>query len=233
MAAQLEGRVQDIHDKLRGQLAGRGASGIHSLQRAFQVADPEGSGSLPGDDATEVLSYAGLFLSKHEAWDLLHFYGDGESIAYPVRTPHRATPPHCCTGVRHGLRLTAARQRFLRDLVPPMNDRRVQIVTKAFEALDTERTGAVEVAHLAARFNGSRHPQVRTGELHEEDALEQFLRVLDDRAGGSCTAVTQVCLGRWARGAAGIVMMARARVGRFRRVLRGGGRNDQLGRPVR
>ena len=64
---------------------------------------------------------------------------------------------------------------------PPMGSARVHITRAAFAALkDDAKVGvktAVKPAHLADRFDASRHPAVHAGRMDEEEAAMGFLCV--------------------------------------------------------
>eukprot|EP01013_Petalomonas_cantuscygni_P032657 TRINITY_DN59287_c0_g1_i1.p1 TRINITY_DN59287_c0_g1~~TRINITY_DN59287_c0_g1_i1.p1 ORF type:complete len:382 (-),score=70.20 TRINITY_DN59287_c0_g1_i1:152-1297(-) len=64
---------------------------------------------------------------------------------------------------------------FIMLIRPSMNDRRLVLVRKAFDILDTDRSGVASVSELAAKFDVSRHPQVVSGFKTREQALREFM----------------------------------------------------------
>ena len=63
-----------------------------------------------------------------------------------------------------------------------MNARRTQMVLMAFQLLDTDESGVIEISDLLGMFDGSKHPDVISGKRAFEDVLREFLDTFD--AGG-------------------------------------------------
>lgn len=56
-----------------------------------------------------------------------------------------------------------------------LNDRRKAIVQLAFEVLDADRSGAIDIRDLIGRYNASAHPDYRAGKRTEQEILQDFL----------------------------------------------------------
>ena len=63
-----------------------------------------------------------------------------------------------------------------------LNARRTQMVLMAFQLLDTDESGVIEISDLLGMFDGSKHPDVISGKRAFEDVLREFLDTFD--AGG-------------------------------------------------
>lgn len=56
-----------------------------------------------------------------------------------------------------------------------MNQSRRNLVKKAFDKLDKNRNGIVEVDDLKGVYNAKFHPDVKLGKKTEEEVLAEFL----------------------------------------------------------
>lgn len=142
--------INVILGRLREQMNLRGAKGIRGLAIAFRNADFNGNKSLDRSDFEEVLSNCGLFLKSPEITTLFRYFdvnGDG-NLGY---------------------------EEFLKGMAPPLNDRRLRLVRRAFDLLDVDGSGELTVADLAEKFAVADHPDVRRGKARPEDVLEEFL----------------------------------------------------------
>ena len=60
-----------------------------------------------------------------------------------------------------------------------LNARRTQMVLMAFQLLDTDESGVIEISDLLGLFDGSKHPDVLSGKRAFEDVLREFLDTFD------------------------------------------------------
>ncbi|KAK7003481.1 calcyphosin-like protein [Biomphalaria glabrata] len=70
---------------------------------------------------------------------------------------------------------------FMDLLTPPMSDVRVRVINEAFEKLDVNGDGVIQVEDLQVVYaaNARRHPKFISGEWTEEQTLRHFLDSLD------------------------------------------------------
>lgn len=68
---------------------------------------------------------------------------------------------------------------FLLGVRGVLNDRRKQLVLLAFNILDADKSGAVELNDIQAKYDASKHPDVKTGKRTPEDVLAEFLDTFD------------------------------------------------------
>mmetsp|Transcript_12079 Transcript_12079/g.19501 ORF Transcript_12079/g.19501 Transcript_12079/m.19501 type:complete len:351 (-) Transcript_12079:338-1390(-) len=139
-----------IIDKLKVELAKRGAEGIAGLGRNFRINDKDKSRSLDFNEFSRVLSDCKLGLSADEAKALFaHFdHSKDKSVSY---------------------------DEFLRALRGEMNLRRKALVLKAFRVLDSDKSGVLDLNDLKGIFDAKSHPKVKSGEITEEKALDEWL----------------------------------------------------------
>ena len=64
---------------------------------------------------------------------------------------------------------------FLRTVVGIMNEARQALVQKAFQKLDKNGNGIVELEDLKNVYNAKHHPDVKLGKKTEEEVLIEFL----------------------------------------------------------
>ena len=137
--------------KLRTTIStGRGIRGYISLKRQFKVLDAENRGWL---DLNEWLqAFDDLKIANVHSGDLKMLFGIYDlsklcQINYQV---------------------------FLWDLYEPLNQIRSQCVRQAFEDLDNNASGKLEMNEIKGRFNPARHPEVLKGVKTVEEARFEF-----------------------------------------------------------
>ena len=64
---------------------------------------------------------------------------------------------------------------FLRTVVGEMNPQRQQLVQRAFQKLDRNGNGIVELDDLKNLYNAKHHPDVKLGRKTEDEVLIEFL----------------------------------------------------------
>lgn len=68
---------------------------------------------------------------------------------------------------------------FLRIIRGDLTDYRRQLVERAFQKLDRDGSGIVEVNDLIGVYNAKKHPAVMEGRKTEEQVLEEFLSTFE------------------------------------------------------
>ena len=64
---------------------------------------------------------------------------------------------------------------FLRMVIGEMNQPRKNLVKRAFDKIDKNRNGIVELDDLKGVYNAKNHPDVKLGKKTEEEVLSEFL----------------------------------------------------------
>ena len=122
--------------------------------------DANGNKALDVSEFEQALGAFGLFPKKVELQALMKYYDlnkDG-SISY---------------------------EEFLTGLTDEMNDRRKNMVMKAFAALDTDRSGVITVADIQNIYDVSSNPDFLESRLSKEQILENFLNQFDGARGNN------------------------------------------------
>jgi len=60
-----------------------------------------------------------------------------------------------------------------------MNDFRIALVDLAFDILDKNDNGTIELADIEDVYNAKQHPDVKAGRKKEEDVLLEFLETFE------------------------------------------------------
>ena len=68
---------------------------------------------------------------------------------------------------------------FIFGIRGQLNDRRRQLVLLAFEILDSDHSGVVELNDISAKYNADKHPDVISGKRSRDDVLREFLDTFD------------------------------------------------------
>jgi Ca2+-binding EF-hand superfamily protein len=138
---------------LKTALSARGVRGLINLKRQFKLADTDGSNSLDYVEflkAFNDLKIANVAESEVKMlFDLFDSDNDGQ-IQY---------------------------LKFLDHLVGKLNPVRSRLVTEAFQSLDANQNGLIELDELKAKFDPSRHPEVRANLKTVEEARFEFFNL--------------------------------------------------------
>jgi Ca2+-binding EF-hand superfamily protein len=137
-------------DKFKNKLKSRGTRGIMSIRRCFMICDDDGSKSLNFYELDKICNDYRIGLTKTETQFLFKYFdlnGNG-SIDY---------------------------EEFLHGVVGEMNTFRKGMCKRAFEKLDRDKSGVLEVSDIRGVYNGSKHPDVLSGKKTEDEILAEFL----------------------------------------------------------
>jgi len=73
---------------------------------------------------------------------------------------------------------------------PPMNSLRKSLINQAFDKLDKNGNGILELDDIMNIYDASKHPEVRSGRKTKETVLQEFLETFETkynlRYGGQC-----------------------------------------------
>jgi len=68
---------------------------------------------------------------------------------------------------------------FLRTIRGPMNGNRKKIVKQAFDKIDKDNNGYVDINDIRGTYDASKHPDVLQGKKTEEQILQEFLETFE------------------------------------------------------
>ena len=141
--------------KIKRAAMQRGNNGIREFTQDFRRMDKNGNSTLSAVELKEGLLGWGVTLTDKEVqYIMVAFDKDGDK------------------------QLSLAE--FLGGLRLAMNPRRKNIVRKAFQALDVDGSGQVDINELRARYSTATHPAVLSGEKSEAQVARDFLENFDD-----------------------------------------------------
>lgn len=140
----------ELIERVRQRIKERGARGILNLGKSFKIMDDDNSGALDSNEFAKALKSYRISsdpLEIEAIFDKFDPDNNGE-INY---------------------------DEFLREIMGPMNKRRVALAKKAFAAIDSDRSGVLDLNDIRGRYNAKKHPDVLSGKQTEEDILYEFL----------------------------------------------------------
>jgi len=120
------------------------------LKRIFKIMDDDGSGYLDKQEFNKALKDYRVTVTPEEGnrlYSIFDLNRDG-NISY---------------------------DEFLRGVVGEMNQFRKNLVKKAFDKLDANKNGVVEIDDIKGVYNAKNHPDVKLGKKTEEEVLSEFL----------------------------------------------------------
>lgn len=157
--------VRELNLKFKLAVQQKGGVGIRSLRRIFNQMDFNGNKKLDASEFEQALAAFGIFPKKVELQALVKFYDvdqDG-NISY---------------------------DEFLSGLRDELSERRVNMVRKAFQMLDTDQSGKVTVSDIAGIYDVSMNAEFLEGKKTKEEILAQFLNNFDGARGNNDGIVT-------------------------------------------
>lgn len=145
---------EELIQVVRDKLASRGARGIAALGRTFRIWDHNKSGFLDYKEAGQAVKDMRMGLDHNECMRLAKAFdrdGDG-TISY---------------------------NEFLWGVRGEMNDFRKKLCMRAFDVLDVEKNGIIDINDIRHSYNAKQHPDVVAGKKTEDDVLFDFLETFD------------------------------------------------------
>jgi len=145
---------EDLLQRLRDKLKTRGARGIIGLAKQFRIMDDNHSLSLDKFEFSKAMSDYMLGFSEGETQSLFtHFDFD-----------------------RSGL---IEYDEFLRAIRGPMSAARKAIVMRAFNKMDKDGSGMIDIDDIRGVYTADKHPDVQAGKKTEQQVLSEFLETFE------------------------------------------------------
>ena len=146
--------MEEMINRLRSKLASRGARGIIGLGRAFNIMDDNRSRSLDLYEFTKAMKDYMLGFSDTEIRSLYNYfdYDRCGSIGYDD---------------------------FLRTIRGVMNAGRKKLVQQAFNKMDRDGNGWLDINDIKGVYTAKTHPDVLAGRKSEEQVLMDFLETFE------------------------------------------------------
>eukprot|EP00656_Telonema_subtile_P042078 TRINITY_DN4750_c0_g1_i1.p1 TRINITY_DN4750_c0_g1~~TRINITY_DN4750_c0_g1_i1.p1 ORF type:complete len:1197 (+),score=405.96 TRINITY_DN4750_c0_g1_i1:120-3710(+) len=160
--------VDQVVDRIRSDLPGKGAHAFRSLVVALDKTDWNKSKAVDKEQLRSALHTVGVTLTPQDLDALFNEFSMGGQLPYET---------------------------FLGALRGGISSRARLIVDRAFENLDLNGTGRIEMSHIRRSFQAGEHPSVRQGRQTAQQATEQFLYVINHVTGSSSRGA--VTLEQW------------------------------------
>ena len=150
----------ELVNKVKSQLHAKGLDNITFIFDYFQSFDVDNSGQLDKIEFENFLRKVGMFLTTQELTVVFkHFDLNGDKqIHY---------------------------REFVEALRREMNEKRIAVVKYAWQMLDSDHTGRLDLQDVVSRYYASKHPRVKLREKKEENVLNEIEQGLEYRAEGS------------------------------------------------
>jgi len=149
-----EGSGDPVINKLRTQLAAKGAKGQVGIHKWFKSMDEDGNNLLSKAEFKRAMKLLRMDLSEEQCnafFTTLDVLSEG-SINFPA---------------------------FARKVTGKLNARRKRLVNMAFGVLDKDGSGQIDLEDIAVAYDVSMHPEFVTGKRTKEDILREFLDAFD------------------------------------------------------
>ena len=141
-------------ERFRNKLRTRGGRGFVGLRRQFKIMDDNNSGSLDQYEFKKAIK------------------------DFQVDVPDQDID-HLFKAFDHNGNGDIEFDEFIRIVVGPMNQFRTQLVVKAFNFIDANGDGTLDIDDIKGKYDASKHPDVRSGKLSEDEVLTEFLETFE------------------------------------------------------
>jgi len=141
-------------DVLRESLKTHGARGIAGLARKFRIMDDDGSKKLDIGEFTKAINEHALGWTVSQIKIVFDFFDTNKDSFVDF-------------------------DEFLVGIRGHLNERRAQMVLMAFQLLDADGSGVIEVNDIEGKYNTDKHPDVIAGKRTKEEVLREFLDTFD------------------------------------------------------
>ena len=142
--------LNDAFNTFRNYLQDQGPMTVLSLARQFKIIDENGNKVIDLSEFTKAIKGSGLKIPDEAIEELfISFdYDNSGAISY---------------------------DEFMVRILGEMNERRIAVVKAAFDRIDLDKSGVVELNEVKRWFNTKNNPQVLNGEITEEDLYSRFI----------------------------------------------------------
>jgi Ca2+-binding EF-hand superfamily protein len=141
-------------ERLRTKLASRGARGIIGLGKQFRIMDDNNSRNLDIYEFGKAMKDYMLGFNDGELKILFNYFDVDRSGAVDY-------------------------DEFIRSLRGPMNPARKKFVAQAYNKLDKDKSGFIDINDIKGVYNATKHPDVLQGKKTEEQILMEFLETFE------------------------------------------------------
>ena len=142
--------VNDAFITFKNYLKAQGPMHALSLARQFKIIDENGNKTIDFSEFSKGVKNAGLKVPPEALEELFQSfdYDNSGSISY---------------------------DEFMVKILGEMNERRIAVVKAAFNKIDLDKSGVVELNEVKRWYNTKNNPQVLNGEITEEDLYSRFI----------------------------------------------------------
>jgi len=153
-AKDMPASTRALLKRLKMNFKRRGADGINGLARKFRIVDDDGSGTLDVAEFNKCMKECAMGFSEGENTEIFKFFDEDASG-------------------------TITYDEFLGGIRGELNTRRAQLVLLAFDILDKDKGGFVDLDDIASMYNAKTNPEVIAGKKTEKQVLKEFLDTFD------------------------------------------------------
>ena len=142
--------LNEAFTAFRNYLAAQGPMHALSLARQFKIIDENGNRMIDFSEFSKCINNAGLKVPEEALEELFQLfdYDNSGAISY---------------------------DEFMVRLLGQMNERRIAVVKAAFNKIDLDKSGVVELNEVKRWFNTKNNPQVLNGDYTEEELYSRFI----------------------------------------------------------
>ena len=155
--------LNTLMTRIRERIVERGALGVKGIGRLFRIADDNADNAIDlHNELPKLMNDIGVILNKTELTELerlLDRNGDG-TISY---------------------------DEFLYQMAPPLSEERIKWINKAFDKLDVDGSGLVNIADIQAVHNPKTSELVKMGKTTANEIFANLLASYDQDGDGTIT----------------------------------------------
>eukprot|EP00826_Nyctotherus_ovalis_P002870 TRINITY_DN10578_c0_g2_i1.p1 TRINITY_DN10578_c0_g2~~TRINITY_DN10578_c0_g2_i1.p1 ORF type:complete len:604 (-),score=159.16 TRINITY_DN10578_c0_g2_i1:699-2510(-) len=140
-------------NRFRSKLISRGTKAVFGMEKQFKLTDIDESGRLTKEELRDAIRDYRVDLDSRDFENLMRMFGEE-------------------TGVVNY-------KKFLQIVVGRMSELRKIVVEKAFDYLDVENEGAIDMKTLRDSYDGRMDPDVKLGRKTEDESTNEFIMNFD------------------------------------------------------
>mmetsp|Transcript_25187 Transcript_25187/g.42494 ORF Transcript_25187/g.42494 Transcript_25187/m.42494 type:complete len:544 (+) Transcript_25187:81-1712(+) len=155
-------------DIYRECLKSHGARGIFGLARKFKIMDDDNSKAISFPEFCKAIDEASLTWNGAQKQLLFDHFDRDQSGSVDF-------------------------DEFLGTVRGVLNERRKEFVLMAYELLDADKSGTIDVSDISAKYDPSKHPDVICGKRSGNEVLREFLDTFDGADKDGQVTFTEFC----------------------------------------
>ena len=146
--------VDELLKEFRSSLKMHGCFGIFGISRKFRIIDDDGNKKIDWNEFQKMISEHNVEWKPSQSKLVFNWFDSDHAGSINF-------------------------EEFLQGVRGPLVETRKQLVMAAFDILDLDKSGTVELKEIKRKYNASCHPEVISGKISEDEVLSAFMQTFN------------------------------------------------------